>query len=100
MSDSQDNTDVRDATPEEETMISTILAQRDRIEELEAELAGAINVAYEVSEAAGKRRGELETKLVDVEGRLFNCAMDLNIYIDLVEKLQEELDNRERSNEL
>jgi len=74
--------------------------QHTRIEELEAELAGAINVAYGVSEAAGKRRGELETKLVDVEGRLFNCAMDLNIYIDLVEKLQEELDNRERSNEL
>ena len=39
------------------------LAMAHRIEELEAELAGAINVAYGVSEAAGKRRGELEAKL-------------------------------------
>lgn len=38
-----------------------------RIEELETELAGAINVAYGVSEAAGKRRGELEAKLAVVE---------------------------------
>jgi len=38
MSDAWDNTDVRDATPEEETMISTVLAQRKHIEELEAKL--------------------------------------------------------------
>jgi len=54
----------------------------DRIEELE------------------KQNASLEAKLAKVEDRLFNCAMDLNIYMDLVEKLQEELDNRERSNEL
>jgi len=47
-----------------------------------------------------KQNASLEAKLAKVEDRLFNCAMDLNIYMDLVEKLQEELDNRERSNEL
>ena len=38
MSDAWDNTDVRDATPEEETMVNTILGQRKQIEELEAKL--------------------------------------------------------------
>jgi len=80
MSDAWDNTDVRDATPEEETMISTVLAQRDRIEELEAELAGAINVAYGVSEAAGKRRGELEAKLAIAVGVLEYIKNTLSLY--------------------
>ena len=44
MSDAWDNTDVRDATPEEETMISTVLAQRKQIEELEAKLAKAVRL--------------------------------------------------------
>ena len=80
MSDAWDNTDVRDATPEEETMISTVLAQRDRIEELEAELAGAINVAYGVSEAAGKRRGELEAKLTIAMVGLVQSRDELDLY--------------------
>ena len=38
MSDDLDEPDTRDATPEEETMLGTIMTQRDRIDELEATL--------------------------------------------------------------
>lgn len=51
MSDSQDNTDIRDATPEEETMINTILEQRKQIEELKAKLAKAMQVVEMIASA-------------------------------------------------
>lgn len=58
---------VFDCIEEAEKAIANMQREYDkrgeRIRELEDELAGAINVAYGVSEAAGKRRGELEAKL-------------------------------------
>ena len=81
MSDSQDNTDVRDATPEEETMINTILEQRKQIEELEEKLLSATMDGQDMAKHEYRDRiEELEAKLakaVDVD--LIEQAVDVEL---------------------
>jgi len=76
MSDSQDNTDVRDETPEEETMIAAILEQRKQIEELEAKLASLVPaLSYE-----GLRTDEAEAKLTIAMVGLVQSRDELDQY--------------------
>ena len=70
MSDAWDNTDVRDATPEEETMISTVLAQRKQIEELEK----ACDEWAEVSQSNYQRAKVAEAKLAKAIEVIDNAA--------------------------
>jgi len=66
----------------------------DRIEELEAQIKTVLDRETSILRYYDAKLDAADAKLAEVKDRLFSCAMDLDIYMGLVDKLQDKLDDK------
>ena len=77
MSDDWDDVHWQDATPVEETMINSILAQRKRIEELEGQLKTVLDRETSILRYYDAKLDAADAKLAEAEWMLVDAMVQL-----------------------